>query len=217
MRPARATAVVVLIGLTGGLVACLASDKGTAGTAGPMPKLVATIGMPFAEVDRLSSLELGEPGLAAEEDHAAYLYPTDLAGETPPFDFELHGSKLRYEGCRIARVETERAGERRVVNLEVSVSPRLLSWTEMQRELGRTHEMLLADGWQPVAQGSRPARDDLAELIARPEAEIRGDNGSNWSKGRMYLEIFVRDRSAPGTPAGEYVQRLSIDGNPFAD
>ena len=34
----------------------------------------------------------------------------------------------------------------------------------------------------------------------------------------MYLEIFVRDRSASGTPAGEYVQRLSInDGNPFAD
>lgn len=160
-------------------------------------ELVATIGIPLAEMHARSSLPIS----------AGFTYGGTTSGVFEPFfDWQVAGTSLRFRGCRYGMYNADKAGL--IDSLQVSVSPRRLRWSEMVEELRATGDQLKMAGFVPTTKGfTVPADVRLAEWLAREEPSVDwpSTHAFIWRKGDLELEFHAEQQNA-----GEWVQRVSL-------
>ncbi len=160
-------------------------------------ELVATVGIPLAEMHERSSLPIG-PG---------FTYTGSTSGVFEPFfDWQVLGTSLRFRGCRFGMYNTDKSGV--IDSLSISLSPRRLGWSEVVEELRATGSQLAAAGFQPDTKG-HTVRDDLllAEWLVRkePTVDIESTDPFTWRQGDLEFVFYAEQQRS-----GEWVQRMRL-------
>lgn len=167
-------------------------------------ELVATVGIPLAEMRQRSSLPIS----------AGF---TDSSGVTsgvftPSFDWQVLGTSLRFRGCRIGMYSTDKAGV--IDSLQVSVSPRRLPWSAMVEELRATRGQLAAAGFLPDERHG--ARHDvlLEQWLDRkePTSDLPSTQAFIWRRGDLEFVFYAEQQNA-----GQWVQRVGLGRATSAD
>jgi hypothetical protein len=160
-------------------------------------ELVATVGMPLAEMHARSSLPIS----------AGFTYDGSTSGVFEPFfDWQVAETPLRFRRCRFGGYGTDKSA--RIDHLEVSVSPRRLRWREMVEELRGTRDQLTAAGFSPDTQGHTMSDERLlAQWLARepPAVDIAATDAFTWRKDGLEVLFFAEQQER-----GRWVQRVSL-------
>lgn len=160
-------------------------------------QLVATLGIPLAEMHERSSLPIS----------AGFTISGTTSGVFEPFfDWQVLGTSLLFRGCRFGHYNTDKSGV--IDQLDVSVSPRRLRWSEMVEELRATGDQLRAAGFQPDTK-AHTVSDDLllAQWLARkpPAVDILSTDAFTFVRGDLKVVFYAEQQVS-----GRWVQRISL-------
>jgi hypothetical protein len=177
--------------LPSGLNALAGKSEGT---------LVANMGMTLEEVKGRSTLKL------APSVH----YPTgeEMTAGGARFDFEVAGTKIRFEGCRYYWLMTHQHGDLKLETVNIGASPDKLSVDKLAAAYDRVAHQLREDGWlQGHLHMETPAQ------FVPPKKRPWG-NLFVWAKGDtvMMLRDKRMDDEKPGEEesAGEYIMYVEL-------
>jgi hypothetical protein len=162
--------------------------------------LVANIGMPLAEVQGHSTLQLA----------ASVHYPTgeELSAANARFDFEVAGTNIRFPGCRYYWLMTGEHNNARLNMISVGTSAKHLNVDELAAAFTNVAQRLRQDGWlqghlhmQPPPQFVPPNKLPWGNLFA-------------WAKGDtlMLLRDKRMDDEKPGEDehSGEFILYVEL-------
>ncbi len=177
--------------LPSGLNALAGKSEGT---------LVANMGMTLEEVQGRSTLKL------APTVH----YPTgeEMTAGGARFDFEVAGTKIRFEGCRYYWLMTHQHGDLKLETVNIGASPDKLNIVKLAAAYDRVAQQLREDGWlQGHLHMETPAQ------FVPPKKRPWG-NLFVWAKGDtvMMLRDKRMDDEKPGEEesAGEYIMYVEL-------
>jgi len=177
--------------LPSGLNALAGKSEGT---------LVANMGMTLEEVQGRSTLKL------APTVH----YPTgeEMTAGGARFDFEVAGTKIRFEGCRYYWLMTHQHGDSKLETVNIGASPNKLNVVKLAAAYDRVAQQLREDGW---LQGHlhMESPDEFVPPKKRPWGNL-----FIWAKGDtlMMLRDKRMDEEKPGEEesAGEYIMYVEL-------
>ncbi len=177
--------------LPSGLNALAGKSEGT---------LVANMGMTLEEVQGRSTLKL------APTVH----YPTgeEMTAGGARFDFEVAGTKIRFEGCRYYWLMTHQHGDLKLETVNIGASPDKLNIVKLAAAYDRVAQQLREDGW---LQGHlhMESPDEFVPPKKRPWGNL-----FVWAKGDtlMMLRDKRMDEEKPGEEesAGEYIMYVEL-------
>ena len=177
--------------LPSGLNALAGKSEGT---------LVANMGMTLEEVKGRSTLKL------APTVH----YPTgeEMTAGGARFDFEVAGTKIRFEGCRYYWLMTHQHGDLKLETVNIGASPDKLNVNKLAAAYDRVAQQLREDGW---LQGHLHL-ETPAQFV--PPKKRPWGNLFVWAKGDtvMMLRDKRMDDEKPGEEesAGEYIMYVEL-------
>ena len=162
--------------------------------------LMANMGMTLEEVQGRSTLKLAP----------SVRYPTgeQMTAGGARFDFEVAGTKIRFEGCRYYWLMTHQHGDSKLETVNVGASPDKLNVDNLAAAYSRVARQLREDGWlqghlhkEPPAQFVPPKKRPWGNLFV-------------WAKGDtlMMLRDKRMDDEKPGEDesAGEYIMYVEL-------
>jgi hypothetical protein len=163
--------------------------------------LTADIGMTFEEVQRRSTLRIKDPRLMGDGSR--------MCVERETFEFHIADSRVTFPGSRYYWLESGKAGDPRLVVLNIGITPDKLAKPELARFQRRIQAELRADGWMP---GHYVAKTEETRRLWGG-SKTAGD-GRYWAKGDSLLifETSRMDEAKAGEPpdSGEFVLNIAM-------
>ncbi len=120
-------------------------------------RLVANVGMPLEEVQKLSTLKLAEPNGQADSTGA-----TAISAENVDFDFELAGTGMKFDWSRSYMLQLDE--NRNVSKISIEVAQRNETWRELRHNMLDIAEWLDVKGWRSLSDDE--GRSSVAYLNA---------------------------------------------------
>jgi hypothetical protein len=162
--------------------------------------LVANMGMTLEEVKGRSTLKLAP----------SVRYPTgeEMTAGGARFDFEVAGTKIRFEGCKYYWLMTHQAGDSKLETVNVGASPDKLNVDKLAAAYSRVAQQLREDGWvqahlhaEPPAQFVPPKKRPWGNLFV-------------WAKGDTLMMLRDKrmddEKPAEDESAGEYIMYVEL-------
>lgn len=182
-----------MIGLLLLMLLCSATVAGQSGERlMSKGKLVANIGMTVEEVRKSSSLELDKGYYAESGRRDTTLSASDIA-----FDFELAGSpQLQFSNCQYYQLRTGRNDDPKLVEINIGIAPRPLSWNELGDSMREAEQRLRTDGWQPARYKDGETAQAALNKTFSSAAPENFNVGFTFGKGDVALTISARRLNA---------------------
>ncbi|HEX3651374.1 MAG TPA: hypothetical protein VHU18_00965 [Rhizomicrobium sp.] len=199
---AAGTAVAIPAAILNGAFSTVTPDNSANEPLAPSQgTLVAAPGMSFAEMASQSSLKL---------DIATRAPITSAIGAGGVFDFHIPGTTLTLRNCRYYFVSPYTHDASRIESVNVGLSPRPVSRTELEQADATLRTKLAADGWLTGHEEYRTEEDRALHGGA-----ARGKDGDIWLKNGVVLSLSSRrmDDAVPGEDArraGKWIQFIDL-------
>lgn len=199
-KPALVLVLVLVAAVIGG---CLLV-KGGIMTGGDNPRLVVTAGMTYQDVQKKSTLNIGEGVYDNGDEHATR--ERSFVGDSV-FDWQMPGSRLTFHGCRYYSMQTAWHDDPHLVHVWVTTAPDSLTWEQLKQHLKVLRQQLHEDGWKPElfkdsGTGRVTTADEaLADMVDKPDKEDwdgkAGGPGASYGKGNVVLSVSARRLTPP--------------------
>ncbi len=200
-QPAPALALIMLmlimLMLTTVIMGCRHSGKGGSMANEDHPKLVATAGMTYQDVQKQSTLNIGE-GVYDDGDQYASRERSFRADAV--FDWHMPGSRLVFPGCRYYSMQTAWHDDPHLIHLWVTTAPDKLTWDQLKHQMYDIRRRLHEDGWKPAHYNkeNKSADELLTEMLEHPPVKEWGDGwdkevgGVTYGKGDVALSLSAK-------------------------
>lgn len=178
------------------------------------PKLAAAAGMTYQDVQKQSTLDIGE-GIYDGGDQYASRERSFRADAV--FDWRPSGSRLVFPGCRYYSMQTAWHDDPHIAHLWVTTAQGKLTWDQLKQQMYDIRRRLHEDGWKPAhyKKEGKSADELLTQMLDHPPVKEWGDGwdkevgGVTYGKGDVALSLSAKRLSE--VPQG----RSPIEGKEF--
>lgn len=180
-QPAPALIILILIMLMPAAVmtGCRHSGKEGSMANEDHPKLAATAGMTFQDVQKRSTLNIGE---GVYDNGGQYASRERSFRDTAVFDWHLPDSRLVFPRCRYYSMQTAWHDDPHLIHLWVTTAPDSLTWEHLKQQMYDIRRRLHEDGWKPAHYKEGKNADELlTKMLERPPSRSGARAGTRRS------------------------------------